>query len=133
MKIKLLLVLCFLISLNTYSKPIYVIGNPVKGEKNIKQKIIVWCEVRGVYYKYVGENGVTNYVCSFVSQNSICYYVRCGEWNNVQTIQNDVPQGINIEEGVDFIAIPNSNGFQIVYLNGYNYNVANNTLTLTTN
>lgn len=127
----LLFVLAF--SIQTYAKTTGEKELPKSVEKKSKQRIQIWCEVRGVSTKHTGENGVVSYVCSFVSQNAICYYIRCGEWQGVGTIQTDVPVGIDIEEGTEFIAIPTPEGMEITYLNGFSYTVVNNTLTITPN
>lgn len=102
-------------------------------EEKSKQRIQIWCEVRGIYTKFTGENGVVNHVCAMGIQAEICYYVLCAEWHNVQTIQTSVPVGIDIEEGTEFIAIPTPEGMEITYLNGFSYTVVNNTLTITPN
>lgn len=128
----------FLVLLLGFSIPIYSKNIDEKElskttEKKPNQKMKIWCEVRGVYSKFTGDNGVVNHVCSFVSQNAICYYVPCGEWGSVGTIQSDVPVGIDIEEGTEFIAVPTLDGIQITYLNGFSYTVENNTLTIIPN
>lgn len=133
MKKNLFVLICLVFSLQTIAKTSVEEGKSFSNEVKLKERMEVWCEVRGVYSTFTGENGVVNYVCSFVSNTSICYYVRCGEWANVGTTQTNIPAGINIEDGSDFIAIPNENGYQITYLNGYSYNVLNNTLTITKN
>lgn len=130
---KMLLFFCLAFSIGAFAKTTGEKDRLNLNYEKTKIPIQIWCEVRGVYSKFTGENGVENHVCSMVSQNAVCYYVRCVEWNDVATIQTNVPPGISIEEGTDFIAIPNENGYEIIYSNGYSYQVVNNTLTITPN
>lgn len=133
MKKKLLIIIGITSSFNGFSGNSLLKDIGLNVEKPIKQRMETWCEVRGVFSKFTGENGVVNYVCSLVSNTSVCYYVKCGEWNNVGTIQKGIPVSIDITEGDDFIAIPTADGFEIVYLNGYSYSVVDNVLTVSPN
>ena len=83
-----------------------------------KREIIVWCEVRGIYSRYTGYDGVLTHVCSFVSVNEICYYVPCGvmEAEILPKMKPAFQPPVSIEQtGNDFyLLVPNKNGYEVI-------------------
>jgi hypothetical protein len=70
------------------------------------QKIESWCEVRGNLQILADADGSIHLICRLVS-NDFCYSIPC--WHgmpigNRPAVKNNVPPGVNIEEGQKFIA-----------------------------
>jgi hypothetical protein len=83
-----------------------------------KREVIVWCEVRGLYTKFTGYDGVLTHVCSFVSTTDICYYVPCGVMRAeiLPKMKPAFQPPVSIEQtGDDFyLLVPNKNGYEVI-------------------
>jgi hypothetical protein len=117
-------------------------GNPVtRGEEPTSkptQRITSWCEIRGLFERVMDADGNSILICRMVA-DGFCYSIPCifgMPLGNKPPQKNPVPQGVNIEEGQNFIAYYNSNNeLQVVFTNTINATVSsdaqgNETLTV---
>lgn len=121
----------FFLSLFAFSSFYSKAGGPIKAEADkqveAKRNIIVWCEVRGIYSKYTGYDGVPTHVCSFVSLSNICYYIPCSTMRAeiIPKMKPAFQPPVPIEQTGDefYLLIPNSNGYEVVQINNPNIKV----------
>lgn len=90
--------------------PVLHAGNPVTPQpgkvSKPTEKIHSWCEIRGVLEKVADSDGNLILICRMVADN-FCYSIPCMfgmPVGNKPPVKVPVPQGVNIEEGQNFLA-----------------------------